>query len=990
MSGLYTLTVTHSSGCSATATTNVIVNPTSVAGSISGATSVCPGTNTTTLTLSGNTGAIQWQGSTDNTNFNNISGETSSALSVVNLNVTGYYRAIVKSGICSAATSTSVAMIVKTNVAITNITAPSNFVCPGGQQTLTANGVTGDNAILNWWTGSGGSGTNLGNTPTITVGDGTYYARVTGDCGTPVQTQYTIFTKVQPAYISTMTIGGTSCVGAVFTAFGQVFIAGTTEGTGVQGADVIAEFGYSTANTNPSTWTTWVAATFNAAGGGTNNDEYSYDFTVPSSGTIYFAFRYRRTNCDSFYGGYSSTGGGTWNNTSNVSGVINAISETVAGTSAPLSTNICAGTLLSNNITVTGQTGSIVKWQKSTNPTFATFTDITNTTTSLSALEIGVVNATTYVRAVIQSGSCSVVNSIAAILTVKGETFNGTGNWTNGTIGTTINESAIINANYNTTADGVLHACSIIVNAPFTLTVTAGQYMNIINGLTVASGATVTIENNASLVQFNNTAVNTGSITYKRDAIVKKFDYVYWSSPVVGFSSASVFPATDNSRRFFWNPTLSNVNGSTGNWVSTSETMQTGKGYIIQAPGTLTPVLPATVTLTTTFVGVPHNGIIEYTIARGTNVPAGTTTTTGVVLTVDSDNNNLIGNPYPSAINANDFLVANPNIQGAVSLWTHGTSPNSAAAQPFYGSFANNYSSSDYITYNKFATNSDPIGFNGQIAAGQAFFVKMIDGATSATATVTFDNSLRSVNHSNNQFYRTANNVQTNSIEKHRIWLDLTQSANNNNTRIVVGYAATATNGYDRLFDATSGYSASQSFFSNIDDGIYSIQARALPFVDTDIIPLGFSVSVAGVYSIGIHAADGLFANNGQTIYLQDNLTGTVHNLSASPYGFVSTVGANKTRFALRYTAGTLSNNAVDLAKNSVLIFKDNATLKVLSPSENILSVSVYDILGRNVFAKNNIMSNSFSIENVVLQQQTLIVKATLTNGSVVTKKIVY
>jgi hypothetical protein len=103
----YYRAVSTSGVCSAANTNSVavIVNPTSVSGTISGNTAVCNGTNSTTLTLSGNTGTIQWQSSTNNLTFNNISGEISATYTATNLSATTYYKAVVTSGVCSAATT---------------------------------------------------------------------------------------------------------------------------------------------------------------------------------------------------------------------------------------------------------------------------------------------------------------------------------------------------------------------------------------------------------------------------------------------------------------------------------------------------------------------------------------------------------------------------------------------------------------------------------------------------------------------------------------------------------------------------------------------------------------------------------------------------------------------------------------------------------------------------------------------------------------------
>ena len=123
---------------------------------------------------------------------------------------------------------------------------------------------------------------------------------------------------------------------------------------------------------------------------------------------------------------------------------------------------------------------------------------------------------------------------------------------------------------------------------------------------------------------------------------------------------------------------------------------------------------------------------------------------------------------------------------------------------------------------------------------------------------------------------------------------------------------------------------------------------------------------------------------------MQDNLTGLVHNLSVSPYAFVTTTGANKTRFVLRYTAGALANNNNDLAANNLVIWKDKTTIKAQSVSEPMASIAIFDILGRNIFSQNNINANSFETANVLSQQQALIVKVIMTNGAIVTKKIIF
>src|SRR5690606_18571749 len=98
----------------------------------------------------------------------------------------------------------------------------------------------------------------------------------------------------------------------------QVWQEGVTDASG-QGAGIEAWFGISPEGTNsdPSTWTTWIAGTYNVDS--TNNDEYTANIgsnLLPE--TYYYASRFRLTGGPYVYGGV----GGPWNGTGNNSGVL--------------------------------------------------------------------------------------------------------------------------------------------------------------------------------------------------------------------------------------------------------------------------------------------------------------------------------------------------------------------------------------------------------------------------------------------------------------------------------------------------------------------------------------------------------------------------------------------------------------------------------------------------------------------------------------------
>jgi gliding motility-associated-like protein len=89
---------------------SVSINPASVAGTPSASTSICSG-STTTLSLTGYTGTIQWQSSsTVNGTYTSISGATSDSYTTPNLTAATYYKAVVTSGSCTAANSNTVSI----------------------------------------------------------------------------------------------------------------------------------------------------------------------------------------------------------------------------------------------------------------------------------------------------------------------------------------------------------------------------------------------------------------------------------------------------------------------------------------------------------------------------------------------------------------------------------------------------------------------------------------------------------------------------------------------------------------------------------------------------------------------------------------------------------------------------------------------------------------------------------------------------------------
>lgn len=537
-------------------------------------------------------------------------------------------------------------------------------------------------------------------------------------------------------------------------------------------------------------------------------------------------------------------------------------------------------------------------------------------------------------------------------------------------------ERAIFAANYNTSLNGNVTACECLVNATRTVTITDGNYIQ--SAGRIVNNGTLNIQNNGSLIQLDDYAVNTGSINLTRTANIRRLDYVYWSSPVASFPVLNISTGTPASNVFKWLPTIA---GNFGNWTTANENMVLGKGYIVRGPSTFNTTIQP---FNATFTGVPNNGMITPTIERGSYTDVAgypSPTNPAITVTANDDNFNLLGNPYPSAIRALDFLTENTNIEGSVRIWTHGLLPTVAPNDPFYNNFVYNYSPNDYIVHNGTGTVSGPLGFNGFIASGQGFFVLMNDGPAT-TETVTFKNSMRNVTHANNQFFRQSNQIQ--GEEDFKIWLDFIPQ-NGNPVRTLVGYVDGATNEKDRLFDASTKVDGSSKMYSLIDDKPYIIQGRALPFDKNDSVPMGYNTTTAGTFTVAI--ADVIGIGN-KRVYLEDKLLNSIHDLTASPYVFNSNAGVVNDRFELRFTNQILLNPDFTTIASSVIAFGSNGELHVKSSLEKIRGVVVYDVLGRTLLSQKGQGSNEFTA-NTALSNQTVIVQIELENGQIVTKKIV-
>jgi hypothetical protein len=361
--GTTTITYTASTGCLATATVNV-TNPTApifnpIAAVCSGGVISLPGTSTnniqgtwtpavnntqtTTYTFTPSVGQCATTAQqTVNVNPNPTISGVNTLCPNASIQLTGSGTAAANnawvSGTPANGTVTSTGLVTGVNAGNTIITytnangctatqtvtvnanptanaGQDQTLCAGGNATLTGTANGGSAPYTYSWNNGVQQGVpfplNATGTYTVTVTDGN--GCTSSDNVTLTSTSIDWANLQWPA-------SGTVCLGQTHNVYGQIYVAGITNGPG-QAAGITAQVGVNSTNTDPSTWpvNAWSNATFNTQAG--NNDEYTAGIgNLLSAGTYYYTFRYSLgQGCPYFYGGFN---GGAWNGSSNTNGAL--------------------------------------------------------------------------------------------------------------------------------------------------------------------------------------------------------------------------------------------------------------------------------------------------------------------------------------------------------------------------------------------------------------------------------------------------------------------------------------------------------------------------------------------------------------------------------------------------------------------------------------------------------------------------------------------
>jgi len=444
------------------------------------------------------------------------------------------------------------------------------------------------------------------------------------------------------------------------------------------------------------------------------------------------------------------------------------------------------------------------------------------------------------------------------------------------------------------------------------LNVANGALLRIYGNVTISGDAmcddeTAIIVHSVSTTQDGSFIYNGGSPKATVQRYVPKDG---WHQVAINVSGASC-----NDFHFDFNPStwLTHWNESSGEWeyiTDITQALSAGEGFdfyvedenkVVNLKGSLTA---ADLTLSTS------------------STPA---------LTNNNGGNNLVGNPYSSAIDVDDNGADNwtfTDLEKTVWVLDQTNGPT-------------NYLSRAVAA----GTGSLDLGI---IPMGQGFFVH----ATGSSPSLTIPAARRL--HNNQHFYKTTGAERVN-VDG---YFTLKVSDQSSRDVIWVTFGKNGTDGFENGYDATKlagGENAPQLFMR--EESVYdnlSINHLLSDFGDKKLVEVSFECGTAGEQVFTANTQHLVYTG----VSLEDLLTGVTQDLTENPvYKFSSTKGDDPDRFLLHFynTTGVDENNQEDV-DNTVQIYSWNKNVYVrnngdITPGKTL--ISIYDITGRLLLNKN-------------------------------------
>ncbi len=623
----------------------ITVDAVSVGGTVSGSYTVCAGTNSGTLFLSGHSGNIvRWQSSIDGgATWTNIT-NTNTFYNFANITTTTKYRAVVQSGSCAAANSSEIDVIVFP-VSVGGTLSGTATVCSGlnsGQLSLV--GYVGN---IVQWEYSINSGLNW--TVVANTSDSISYSNIT------TNTQYRVLVQSgicasKYSNIITITVSPTPAGGTVS---GNATVCSGTN----NGSMILSGYSGSIVRWQSSIngGVTWANINIKTA---------VYNYSNLTATTLFRA-EVNSNGCPSVY-------------SANVTVTVLPLSG--GGTLSPTTVSACNG-LNQGTIVLSGESGNVIRWEKSIDGgvTWITVADTNHFQNYLNLTQ------TTKYRVVVQNGGCNPAYSSLSTINISSPSVGGTVSG-NDTVCTGTNSGALTLSgftgsilNWESSTDGGI-SWTVIANTSaiqnYTNLSTTTLYRAVIqNGTCTTANSTFgSIEVNPASV--GGTIIGSTTVC---DSITSGTltlsgftgSILYWEKSTNGGATWSSIANTTNTQVFSGMTIATLYRAEVKSGKCSSSTSSTGTVSIASpAVANFTSVINGgTVTFTNT--SVSNNGTSSWSFGDGTNStltsPSHTYTSNGsfVVQLIVSDScggDTITKTVIISGLGISEWAYNNPNV----------------------------------------------------------------------------------------------------------------------------------------------------------------------------------------------------------------------------------------------------------------------------------------------------------------------------------------
>ncbi len=296
---------------------------------------------------------------------------------------------------------------------------------------------------------------------------------------------------------------------------------------------------------------------------------------------------------------------------------------------------------------------------------------------------------------------------------------------------------------------------------------------------------------------------------------------------------------------------------------------------------------------------------------------------------------NLVGNPFPAALNVVNFYNTWPrsNINSVLYIWN----------------------GSQYITFNGFNNSgTGPIGTAGPRYGKIPVFQSFMVVATGTNPSFTIPASAKTTS---SQYYKA-------SVAANQLRLNI--NGNGYEDEALISFDANFTKANAELYNAQKIYGISNApqLYSMITDQILTVNTLS-KLEGSVVVPMGLEVGANAAYTISASELNS-FAY-GTTVILEDVKMNVFTDLTVSPsYSFKADPGDDPARFKVHFSApNSVANNSTN--SGNINIYANNNNIYISNNGiEKVKEIVVYDMLGKELVRKvaDNNNLNKISIND--------------------------